>query len=120
MIIFGHPWVKHEPLYRIRNREEIHTTPPNSLLKIEQFDIELLQYCHANQLAYMVTIENIKEGIFGNIYQAKYLRCSKKLATELMPIAQNYLFDSRILAIIDHEEEIEEMAKANVDGVWFR
>ncbi len=120
MTIFGHPWVEHEPLYRISNQTEIHATPPNTLLKIEAFDIELLKYCHANTLPYMVTIESIKEAIFANIYHAKYVRCSKSLAKTLMPIAQNYLFDTQVLAIIDQEEEIEEMAKANVDGVWFR
>ena len=120
MKIFGHPWVEHEPLYKIENQTEIKATPPNSLLKIEEFDIELLKYCQTNALPYMVTIQSIKEAIFANIYQAKYVRCSKSLAKEIMPIAQNYLFDTQVIAIIDNDKEIEEMAKSSVDGVWFR
>jgi len=34
-----------------------------------------------------------------------------------MPIAQNYLFDTRVLATILQKDEIEEMAKVGVDGV---
>jgi hypothetical protein len=120
MKIFGHPWIEHEPLYKITNQAEIKETPPNTLLKIDHFDIKLLKYCQQNNLAYMVSIGSIKEAIFANIYQAKYVHCSKSLAKEIMPIAQNYLFDTQVIATIDEEKEIEEMAKANVDGVWFK
>ena len=117
MKIFGHPWIESEPFYTIQTIEDIKNTPPNSTLKIENFDIELLHYCDKNSLAYMVVISNIKEAIFANILHAKYLVTSKELAKELMPIAQNYLFDTHVLAFIQNEGEIEEMAKSNVDGV---
>jgi len=39
------------------------------------------------------------------------------LAKELMPIAQNYLFDTQILAKIEEDSEIEALAKDGVDGV---
>jgi len=50
---------------------------------------------------------------------AKYILTSRDLAKILVPIAQNYLFDSLILAKVENDKQIEEMAKANVDGVKF-
>lgn len=120
MIIFGHKDIDHEQFYMVSNENDIFKTPSNSLLKIESFNIELLKYCQANGLRYMVTITNIKEALFANTFGATYIRMPKNLAKELMPIAQNYLFDTKVIAIIDDEKEIVEMAKANVDGVWFR
>jgi len=119
MKVFGHPWVESEPFYRIESREEIPKTPSNSTLQLERFSIELMRYCHKNSLSYVVKVESITEAIFANILGAKYIKASKSLAKELMPIAQNYLFDSQILGIISEDSEIEELAKSNVDGAWF-
>lgn len=120
MKIFGHPWLENEPFYVVKTEEEIKGTPSNSVLKIESFDVPLLKYCQLNALAYMVVVSSIKEALFANLFQAKYIQVSKNLAKELMPIAQNYLFDTQVIAIISNEEEIEEMAKSSVDGVWFK
>jgi len=120
MKVFGHPWIDTEQFYVIQNRQDIVKTPSNSMLKIEKFHIELMRYCYQNSLRYMVNVESIKEAIFANLLGAKYIKASKHLAKELMPIAQNYLFDAQILGVISSDEEIEELAKANVDGVWFR
>ncbi len=120
MKIFGHPWIESEQFYVVKTEEEIKKTPSNSILKIESFDVELLKYCQKNGLPYMVVVSNIKEALFANTFHAKYMRGSKNLAKELMPIAQNYLFDTQIIATISSEAEIEEMAKAGVDGVWFK
>ena len=70
-----------------------------------------------NAIPYIIRVRSIKETIFANLLGAKYTISSKELATKLMPIAQNYLFDTQILAEIESDSEIEEMAKANVDGV---
>jgi len=120
MKIFGHPLIDTEPFYLIENQEEIAKTPSNSVLKIEKFDIKLMKYCQTNALIYMVDVTNIKEAIFANLIGAKYIKASKSLAKELMPIAQNYLFDAQILGVISNDLEIEELAKANVDGAWFK
>jgi len=116
--IFGHPWIESETFYLIKSIEDIEETPSNSILKIEKFDIELLHYCDKNSLGYMVTVSSVKEAVFANLLHAKYLIASKALAKELMPIAQNYLFDTQVVATIENEDEIEEMAKANIDGVF--
>jgi len=120
MKIFGHPWLESEQFYVVENKEDIAKTPANSTLKIENLNIALMKYCQANSLAYMVNVNDIKEAIFSNILGAKYIKASKALAKELMPIAQNYLFDSQILGVISKDLEIEELAKASVDGAWFK
>ncbi len=120
MKIFGHPWIETEKFYLVENIEEIKKTAPNVTLEIEKFNRELMRYCQKNSLNYMVNVESIKEAIFANLLGAKYIKASKELAKELMPIAQNYLFDSQILGVISEDLEIEELAKSNVDGVCFK
>ena len=120
MKIFGHPWIESETFYRVDSIESIKSTTPNALLRLEKLScsLSLAQYCQKNTLSYSIEIENIKEAIFANLLGAKFILCSKKLARELMPIAQNYLFDTEILAYILDESEIEELAKQGVDGVF--
>lgn len=120
MKVFGHPWIDTEKFYLVENQKDILNTPANSTVKIERFNIDLMRYCYENSLSYIVTVESIKESIFANLLRAKYIKASKSLAKELMPIAQNYLFDSQILGVISKDSEIEELAKANIDGVWFK
>jgi hypothetical protein len=122
MKIFGHPWIESETLYSVASIDEIGQTPSNALLHIDAFSekIALIHYCKKNNLLYAVKISEIKEAIFANNLGAKYILCSKTLAKELMPIAQNYLFDAEIIAYISDEKEIEELAKVGVDGVKFR
>lgn len=119
MKIFGHPWVEGEKFYPVTSIGQISNTPPNTTLLLNPLPkaLELAQYCKANQVRYALKISNIKEAVFANLLQATYLITDKALATQLMPIAQNYLFDTQVLAIIESESEIEAMALAGVDGV---
>jgi len=121
MLIFGHLWIESPKFYKIETINDINQTPPNSLLYIENLskNIELIKFCQKNQLQFSIKIDTIKEAIFANIFDAKYIITTKKLAKELTPIAQNYLFDTQVLALISEDFEIEEMAKIGVDGVVF-
>ena len=119
MKIFGHPWVESEPFYPVKTIEDITATPSNSLLEITSLcddSFGLLKHCQKNALRYAVHIQNIKEAILANSLNATFVVCHKELAKELMPIAQNYLFDTQVIAVA-REEEIELLARANVDGV---
>ena len=119
MKIFGHDWIESERFYAINKVNDIKKTPSNALLKVEgglSNSLELVKYCKSNELRYAVGVESIEEAIFANLLDATYILCEKKLAKEIMPIAQHYLFDTQILAYIK-KDEIEEMAKAGVDGV---
>ena len=121
MKIFGHPWLPSEAFYPISSIEEIAKTPPNSTVELKPLlvSIELAQYCNQNHIAYALEVETIKDALFANQMGCRYIITHKSLAKELMPIAQNYLFDTQILARISDEEEIEDLAKYGVDGVIF-
>ena len=118
MKIFGHEWIESEKFYEVSSIEEISKTPANSLLLLQPLtkSLELAKHCQKNALRYALEISSIEEAIFANLLNATYVVCKKELAKELMPIAQNYLFDTQILANIK-KDEIEEMAKCGVDGV---
>jgi nicotinate-nucleotide pyrophosphorylase len=118
MKIFGHEWIESEVFYGVATVEEIGKTPSNSLLQLEALakSIEVAKHCQENRLRYALEVSNIEEALLGNLLSATYLICDKALAKELMPIAQNYLFDTQVLATIE-KNEIEEMAKCGVDGV---
>ena len=118
MKIFGHEWIESEKFYEVSSLEEIAKTPANSLLLLKSLptSLELAKHCQTNALPYALEISSIEEAVFANLLNARYVVCKKALAKELMPIAQNYLFDTQVLAIIN-KNEIEEMAKCGVDGV---
>jgi len=122
MKIFAHPWIDSQEFYSIQNQKEIKETPPNSIIRLSSLvsSLEIAKYCQKNSIFYAIEIESIQDAIFANLLGAKYSISSKELASKLMPIAQNYLFDMQILAEIESDKEIEEMAKANVDGVIYK
>jgi hypothetical protein len=121
MKIFGHPWVDSIPFFPIESQDDIKNTPSNSivLLKPLSISLEVAKYCQKNLISYAIEVKSINDAIFANLLGAKYTISDKKLAKEIMPIAQNYLFDTQILAKIKIDDEIEEMAKSNVDGVKY-
>ena len=119
MKIIGHPWIKSEEFYRVIDIEDIKKTPPNSTILLSTFNIDIVLFCQKNLLPLAVEIESIKDAIFSNLLEVKYIVCSKELAKEIIPIAENYLFDTQLLAKISEDSEIEDMAKIGVDGVIY-
>ncbi len=122
MKIFGHPWIDSKKFYQVTTKEEINQTPPNSILLLKELkdSIELALYCQKNSLEYAVRVDSIKDAIFANELDAKFIISNPKNTITIQPIAQNYLFDSEILAIIEKEEEIENLAQKGIDGVIFK
>jgi len=118
MKIFGHPWIESDSFYFVDTIDSILNTPPNALLEITTFSssLILIKHCQSENLRYAVHVESITEAIYANSLGATFILCEKKLAMELMPIAQNYLFDTQVIAIAK-ENEIEVLAKAGVDGL---
>ncbi len=121
MLIFGHKWIELPKFYKIETIEDIKETPSNSTILLSNLEeyIDIAKYCKKNSIPFAIEVNSIKDAIFSNLLSAKYIVASKKLAKSIMPIAQNYLFDSLVLAKINSEDEIEEMAKSGIDGVIF-
>ena len=103
----------------IFNIEEIKNTKANSTI-LFYYDDEIILYCYENELPYAVIVTSIKEAIYSNNLNAKYIISQKELSIELQKIADNYIYDSKILAIIDSNEEFEKIAKCEIDGIIYR
>ena len=116
MIIVGHKDIPFVEFANISCIDDIANTKPNSFVLFD-YDIDLMKYCYKNNIDYGVNIFSIKEAIFANSLGAKFILSPKEFAIILQPIVQNYMFDSKNLAIIKSEDEIEELALKEVDGV---
>ncbi|MFA6740672.1 MAG: hypothetical protein WCR78_04200 [Arcobacteraceae bacterium] len=119
MIIIGDKLVPFEELIYIKNIENIKNTKANSTI-IFHYDEKSLEYSYKNNLSSAVIVSSIKEAIYCNSFNAKYIISEKNLACEIQKIADNYMYDSKNLVIIDSNEEFEQTAIAQIDGVIYR
>ncbi len=119
MILIGDKNIPFEEISFIENKSQIEDTKPNSTVVFD-YDMELMKYCEQNGIAYGVVLDSITKAIYSNSLGAKYIVCKKELAKTTQNIATNYMFDSRVLAIIENEDEIEELALKNVDGIIYK
>lgn len=123
MIILGHPFFETTSLYKIKTFEQIKNTPSNStvLLDFGQNDIiELIKTIQMNNVSFAFVVHSIKELIFANNFEAKFVVVDRTLAQNAQKIANEYLFDTKVLVLIENEIEIEKYALEGIDGVIFQ
>lgn len=119
MILIGDKLVPFEDIFLIKNIKDIENTKANSTVLFD-FNEEILIYCYKNELASAVIVNSIKEAIYCNNLNVKYIISEKELAIELQKVADNYMYDSKILAVIDSNEELVQVAKLEIDGIIYR
>lgn len=119
MIIIGDEFIPYERIEKVQNLSDIETTSPNSTLCFS-FSKEMLQYCMKNSLNCAVEISSVKEAVYANAMGAKYILPSKEIMQTVQKLAEDYLFDSKVLALIENEDEIEQLALRSIDGVLFQ
>ena len=119
MIIIGHKLLAYEDLFVISNIEDIKKTKANSTI-IFTYNEDLLKYASKNSLLFAVRVNNIKEALICNSLEAKYIICEENIVKSIQDIAENYMFDSKILRIINDESEIEKIAILGIDGVIYK
>lgn len=119
MILIGDKNIPFETIKKISVIGDIETSDPNSTV-IFNFDIGFLKYCKENDINSAVMVSNIKEAIYANSLEARYIIVTKEQSLQLQKIATDYMFDSRILCIIESEAEIEEVALKGIDGVIYK
>ena len=119
MIIIGDKLVPFEEVIYIKNIENIKNTKANSTI-IFDYDEKTLEYSYKNNLSSAVIVSSIKEAIYCNSLNVKYIISEKNLACEIQKIADNYMYDSKNLVIINSNEEFEQTAIAQIDGVIYR
>lgn len=116
MIILGDDLVPFEEICLINKISDIKNSKANSTL-IFAYDKDLLSYCSKNSLSFGVIVNSILESIYSNALNAKYIICTKDIDKKIEEIAENYMFDSKVLTIIEDSKEIEEVAIKQIDGV---
>lgn len=119
MIIIGDKLIPFEELFKTNSTNDIKNTKANSTV-LFNFSDEIAKYCFENEISFAVVVNSIKEAIYSSNLNAKYIIANKELSKELQKIADNYMYDAKILAIIESSDEFEEIAKAQIDGVIFK
>ncbi|SFZ98493.1 hypothetical protein MNB_SV-5-219 [hydrothermal vent metagenome] len=121
MIIIGHPWVKSQQFCKVFSIEEIEKSDPKHIVLLEPFvdSHDYASYCQENNIEYAIVANSLDDALFANALGAKYMICEEEIALMVTPIAQEYLFDTRILVLIHSEKEIPKIARGGVDGVIF-
>ena len=119
MIILGDKNLPYENIFFVSSIEEIVNTKANSTL-LFFYNLELLKYSYENDLSSAVIVTSITEAIYCNSLNAKYIISDKHLAIQIQKIADNYMYDSKNLVIINSNEEFDHIAKDEIDGVIYR
>lgn len=121
MIFFGHRFLKSENFYHIFDIEAILNTPPVSTIYIEfdEKNLDVINHASENFIKTAIFAKNITQILYASSLGASYIVVEKELAKTAQDIAQSYLFDAKILILIEDENEIEELALLEVDGVIF-
>lgn len=119
MIILGDEIVPYENICFISTIDEIGNTKANSTL-LFFYNVELLKYVFENSLPSAVIVKSLKDAIYCNSLNVKYIVSEKNLAIQIQKIADSYMYDSKNIAIINSNEEFEHIAKDEIDGVIYR
>ncbi|WP_456457833.1 hypothetical protein [Nitratifractor sp.] len=121
MLIFGHPWVEGPRFVKIFTVEEIDGSKAREILLLEPLNvsIDLVRHCRRNGLAFALTISTLKEALLANALGAAYVLCQHEIGIEIQKVAEEYLFDTKVLVLVEEEREIETMARFGIDGVVF-
>ena len=122
MIVIGHKYIEYDSFYEVKNKEDIKNTPSNStaLFDFDKNGVELARYCKANGVTYGIIINNIKELIFSNALGAGFILVLKEFAKTAQKIADDYLFDAKIILLSEDENDIEWGALNGIDGIIFK
>jgi NAD(P)H-dependent flavin oxidoreductase YrpB (nitropropane dioxygenase family) len=121
MILIGHPWIKSPEFCRVFSLVDIQKSAAEQVVLLEPLvDSHMLaQYCQENSVAYAVVVNTLDEAIYANALGAAYIICDEDTALMVQPVAQEYLFDTRVLVLIHSEKEISKIARGGIDGVIF-
>ncbi len=121
MLIFGHRFIQSKSFYHIQSIDAIPNTPPSSTLYIpfDEQNLDIINYLTLNQITFALEVSSITEVMYASSLGASYIIVTKEILTMAQNIANSYLFDAKILIMIEDESEIQEMALLGVDAVLF-
>ena len=116
MLIFDKMLTGDLPFFEIISKKDIQFTPPNAIV-LFNYDIELAKYCKNNSILFAMKINSIKELVYANAIGCDYAFVKKDFAKTAQDIANEYMFDMKIILLIKNDEELEWAVLNGVDGV---
>ena len=118
MLIFKSKYIPSPDFVEVNSIEDIKKTKPSDILVLKEFKapFDLAKYCKENKVAYAIEANSILDALYASALEASYAIAEINLAKQLQKIADNYLWDMKILAKIANEEELEEIALNGIDG----
>jgi len=121
MIIIGHPWIKSNHFFKVFSVKGIEKSKPDDIVLLGPLvdSNELAVHCQENSVPFAVVANSLDDALFANALGARYIICEEDDALMIQPIANEYLFDTRVLVLIHSEKEISKIARGGVDGVIF-
>ena len=119
MIIIGDQNIEYENIEKITSINDIKTTSSNATV-IFDFDLDILKYTKSNDISSAVVVNSIKEVLYASSLNAKYIIPSANILIQSQKIADNYMFDSKILAIVKNSDELEGVALNEIDGAIYK
>jgi hypothetical protein len=121
MILIGHPWIESQKFHKVFSIEDIKNSNPEDMILLEPLvdSYPYAQYCQKNGIEYAIVVNTLESAIYANALGATYMVCEEESALMIQPIAQEYLFDTKILVLIKSNKEISKIARSGIDGVIF-
>jgi len=121
MLLFGHRFIESPLFYHVLDIDMIAKTPPSSHIYLDfcEKNLDIIEHLRLNNIAFALNVTNVTELIYASALDANYITIHKEYAKTAQNIAENYLFDAKILVHITDEDEIEEIALLGIDGVIF-
>ena len=121
MLIFGNPYIEATRFIEINSISQIDATTPKDILLVEfKEPFTLAKYCLKNALPYAIEASSIKDALIATNLGVGYLITNLELAKTLQKIANEYLWDSKILVKIKDDSTLEKVALNYIDGVIYQ
>ncbi len=121
MLLFGHRFIKSEKFFHISDVEAVLKTPPRSsvYLEFDEKNLDIIEYLQANTIDFALGTKSLQEVVYASALGAKYIVTDEALCVQAQRIAQEYLFDAKVLVRVMTDEEIEKYAKLGIDGLLY-
>ena len=117
MLIFGHKLIEKPKFHLINNENASFKKGINCF----EYDENLIEKALKESVKFAILAKNEDEILFANALKAEFILLeNENLAKKASKMAEFYLFDSKILFIIDRLKNLRNTYKIGIDGVILR
>ena len=117
MLIFGHKLIEKPKFHLINNENASFKEGINCF----EYNENLIEKALKEGVKFAILAKNEDEILFANALKAEFILLeNENLAKKASKMAEFYLFDSKILFIIDRLKNLRNTYKIGIDGVILR